>query len=136
MAAELDEIVTFLTCAHTTASVKDISDVRNINRIVDASGERMLVFPGEELGGNENFYTSRYKVKLSENSEVDLMNMKHDIRETCTKHSKRQTIADWTYASHPRVCSIQLINSNKAYEDGKTKRWNQDIFLDVEWSTT
>lgn len=136
MAAELDEIVTFLGLAHTTASVKDYSDIRNINRIVDASWERMLVFPGEVLGVNENFYTSRYKVKLSEISEVELMNMIHDILETITKHSKRQVITGWVYASHPRVCNIKLINTNRFYEDGKTKRWNCDIYLDIEWSTT
>ena len=132
--SELDHIRTFLGLAHTTATSKSFSEVKNINLINDT--ERILTHPGEILSSNENFYTKRYLVKLSEISEKELMNMIHDILETITKLNKRQAITGWTYTSHALLCNMHLANSNKVFTNPQTKRADQDIYLDIEWSTT
>jgi len=42
---------------------------------------------------------------------------------------------NYIYSKPNVLCYINMTYGNKAYEVGITKRWNQDIYLDVEWCT-
>ena len=41
----------------------------------------------------------------------------------------------YLYSREPTLTYISMAYGNRAYEQPKTKRWYQDIYLDVEWST-
>ncbi|MFX1371335.1 MAG: hypothetical protein ACFFCE_05700 [Promethearchaeota archaeon] len=133
--SELDYIRTFLGKVHTSATVKHISESKSIYSDKYGAGKthRMLVEPGEVLSADNYRYVKRYKIKLSETNEANLMSAFNNILEGILKFNRRETITDYT---RPSVMNyIKLAYSNKAYEqdDG---RWYEDIFLDITWSTS
>ena len=128
------DIKTFLGKCHATATVKTYTESRNINFVDDASGERMLVYPPELISVDNNHYTERYMIKLSETTEATLTAMLNDIIDNIIKLNRRETISGYTKPT--TLCNIELKHSNKAFENGITKRWDRDIYIDVEWSTS
>lgn len=62
--------------------------------------------------------------------------MRNDIINNITKLNSRQPIAGYT--KPPTLCNIKFMYSNRAYELVLTtgKRWDQDIYLDIDWSTS
>ncbi len=69
--SELDYLRTFLTYVCPDCTVKHYSEIRKISAINDT--RRILVFPGELISVDGKFYTKRYKIKISETSEANLM---------------------------------------------------------------
>jgi len=126
------DIGTFLGKCHTTATVVTWTTRKNVNLIDDT--ERMLVYPPELIGQDNLFYTERYMIKLSETGEAALTAMLNDIITNIEKLNKRQAIAAYTRPS--TLCNIELKHSNRVFELKRTKRWERDIFIDVEWSTS
>jgi hypothetical protein len=127
--SELDYIRTFVGEVMTGYTIKQYSEVKNISNIGDT--QRGLVYPGEILSVNEVYFVSRYKLKLQDTTEAALTTgIKLLITGTKT-YNRRQTgptqVASMTH--------IVVNSGNKAYEVGTTKKWNQDLFLDVVWST-
>lgn len=121
---------------HTVATVKHIGEHGNeIDKIVDASFQRMLVFAGVLIGQDINFYTERYLVQLSEINEANLITALNNIIIGIEKHNRRQAITGWTYASYPTLCHIRLAYG-KEVEKSRTNRWYKDIYIDIEWSTS
>ena len=78
--SELDYLRTFLTYACLNSTVKHFSEVKKISAINDT--RRILVFPGELISVDGKFYTKRYKIKISETSEANLMETFNNIINT------------------------------------------------------
>lgn len=133
----LDDIRTFLGKVHTAATAKHVGEHgTQIDSIVDATYQRILVFPGELLGTDESFYTERYLVQLSESSEANLTTALKNIIDGIIKLNKGQAITGWVYASYPTLCHIKLSNGKQSFKNFNTNRWYKDIYLDIEWSTS
>jgi len=135
---ELDCVRTFLLKVHTAATTKHFpEEAGSLKNIVDATMQRMLVFPPELMGSDgEDFYWKRYKVQVSESSEANLMTALNNIIIGIKKFNKRTAITGFTYASCPTMCHIKLANSSPAEAKARNARWDCDIKLDVEWATS
>jgi len=132
--SNLDYIVTFLGKCHTTATVKSFTAVRNVNASAYNDTERMLVYPPELISVDNNHYVERYMVKLSEVDEAGILGMRNDIIDNIIKLNTRQTIA--AYTRETTLLYAEIMHSNKAFEHGTTKRWEQDLFIDFTFSTS
>lgn len=126
------DIKTFLGKCHTTATVNTYTEIKNINAIDDT--EKMLVYPPELISSHFNQYTERYIIRLSETGEATLTAMLNDIINNIIKLNTRQAITSYTKPS--TLCHITLHHSNKAFENNVSRRWERDIVIDVEWSTS
>ena len=77
-------------------------------------------------------YVTRYKLKLSDASEAALTTGLKLLIAGAKLYNSRLTgptqVASMTH--------IRLVSGNQAYEVGNTKRWNQDIMIDITWSVT
>ena len=137
MTTNLEDIRTFLGLVHTVATAKHVGEHGTvIDTIVDASFQRILVFPGILIGEDINFYIERYLVQLSETSEATLITALANIMIGINKHKKRQAIDGWVYASYPTLCHIKLANGKQSFKNFSTGRWYKDIYIDVDWSTS
>ena len=137
MTTHLEDIRTFLGKVHTVATVKHVGEHgTNLDSIVDATFQRILVFPGELIGTNGNFYIERYLVQLSETNETTLTTAINNIFDGIEKFNKRAAIAGWVYASYSTMCHIELANGKQSFKNFSTKRWYKDIMLDFTWSTS
>lgn len=133
MASNTAEIALFLKQCHTTATVNTFTELKNIHSIDDT--EKMLVYPPERIGADLNHYIDRYMVKLSETGEATLTAMLNDILTNIIKLNLRQAVG--TFTRPTTMLNIEFHHSNKAFEHkGTIKRWDVDIYIDVEWSTS
>jgi len=132
MASNTVEIGLFLKQCHSSATVSTFTTYKNINLINDT--EKMLVYLPERIGVDINHYIDRYMVKLSETGEATLTAMLNDILDNITKLNLRQAVG--TFTRPTTMLNIEFKHSNKAFELKRTKRWEQDIYIDVEWSTS
>ena len=134
---ELDCIRTFLLKVHTAATTKHYpEEAGSIKNIVDATMQRMLVFPGVVIGSDGDFYWKRYKVQVSESSEANLSTAINNIIIGIRKFNKRTAITGFTYASASTMCHIKLANSGPTTAKARNARWDCEVWLDVEWSTS
>ena len=132
MASNTAEIALFLKECHSTATVNNYTQVKKIELINDT--EKMLVYLPERVGVDLNHYTDRYMVKLSETGEITLTAMLSDILTNILKLNLRQAVGSFTRPT--TMLNIEFHHSNKAFEHkGTIKRWDIDIYIDVEWST-
>ena len=131
--SELDYIRTFLNCVHTAATTKHIQEVGNLLMVADT--QKMLLFPPEILGSDgDDFMWKRYMVKVSETSEANLTTAINNILIGIKKFNKRIAITSFTRPT--TMCHMKWSNSNKAYFNFKSKRFELDIWIDIEWSTS
>ena len=71
---ELDCVRTFLLKVHTVATTKHSPvEASGLSGIVDASYQKMLVFPPELMSVDGDFYIKRYKIEIEEVGEIGLM---------------------------------------------------------------
>lgn len=133
----MEDIRTFLGKVHIAATAKHVGEHgTDLDSIVDATFQRILVFPGELIGYNGNFYIERYLVQLSETGEATLTTAINNIIIGIKKFNKRAAIGGWVYASYPTMCHIELANGKQSFKNFSTKRWYKDIMLDFTWSTS
>ena len=135
---ELDMIRTFLLKVHTAATTKHYPiEASELSGIVDATFQRMLVFPPELIGmTGDGFYTKRYTIEIEETSEANLMTAINNIIIGINKFNKRSVITGFTYASAPTMCQLKFVNSDQVIAKSKNNNWKCNIKIDVEWSTT
>ena len=126
--SELDYIRTFIGSVMTGYTIKHYSEERQLSLINDT--QRGLVYPGEILTMNDVYFESRYNLKLSDTSEAALTVGIKLLIAGAKLYNRRLTgptqVVGMTY--------IKVVSGNKAFEDGGTKRWYQDINLDITWS--
>lgn len=130
--SELDYLRTFMMEAHAAATAKSFSEVKNISLIND--DDRVLVYPGGLISSQFNHFIKRYRVKLSQTSEITLTTILNDIVDGIEKLNKRIAVGSFTKPN--TMCNMKLAYGNKPFENPQTKRWDQDIFIDVEWSSS
>lgn len=129
--SELDYVRTFLGKIHTAATVKHISETGNLGNIADT--QRMLLYPPEIIAVYATRVVKRYLVKISETSEANLTTAINNIQIGVEKCNRREAITDFTKPS--TWCYCEIANGGKAYTNLKTGRFDQDIWIDVEWAT-
>ena len=127
--SELDYIRTFLGKVHTVMTFKGFHETKNITQIADT--QRGLVYPPEIINGTDYYTKKRYNIKLSETTEANLSTAIDNILIGCRKLNRK--IAITTYTKPASLSKIIYSGSNKAYEHPTSKRWVQDIQLDVIW---
>lgn len=134
---ELDCVRTFLLKVHTASTTKHYPvEASVLSKIVDATFQRMLVFPPELIGmTGDGFYVKRYTIEIEESSEANLMTCINNIVIGITKFNKRAAITGFTYASATKMCHIKFVNSDQVVAKSISSTWKCNIKIDVEWST-
>ena len=126
--SELGHIDTFITEATTSVIVESFLTKRKVGAL--ATAKKALIEPGELLSVDGSFFKKRYKIKLSMDTEVNMMAAINDIIDGASAYSRRA--AGFTY---PGVMAhIHFVYTNKAYIQNGI--WKQDIYIDVEWCTS
>ena len=128
--SELEYVRTFVGSVMTGYTVKNYSEVKNISLIADT--QRGLVYPGEILTFNDVYYVTRFKLKLSDATEVALTAGIKLLIAGAKLYNSRQAGPTQVAA----MTHIRLVSANQAYEVGTTKRWNIDIMIDITWSVS
>jgi len=130
---ELDYIRTFISKVCTSNTVKHI--VENGNDINNILGkQKILIKHGELLETFSNRYLKRFPILINEPSEVLLITTLNNLIDGIQKLQKRQTISGYTKPS--TLVYIKFVTSNRGSINFKTKRWNIQVFLDVEFTTS
>jgi len=127
--SELEYLVVFVEEATTALVVDCYVDRRDVQTI--ASAKKCLIYPGETLSIDGSFYKKRYLVKLSLENENNMTSIVNEIIEGIKTYNKRG--AGYTFPV--TMCNLKFAYSGKSFIDG-AGRWNLDIYLDVEWSTS
>ena len=126
--SELDYVRTFVGEAMTGYTIKHFSEVRNVSMINDT--QRGLVYPSEIITANDVYYTSRFKLKLSDATEAALTTGLRNLFAGIATYNRRQTgvtqVAEMTH--------IRARAGSKSFEVGSNRRWNVDVSLDIMWS--
>ncbi len=77
--SELDYLRTLIGYLTSSSTVKHFSEVKKISLIEDI--RRILIFPGEIINFDVKFYTKRYKIQLSDDSEANMTSTLNNIIE-------------------------------------------------------
>ena len=125
--SELDYIRTFIGSVMTGYTIKQFSEVKQLSLINDT--QRGLVYPGELLTSNDLYYIKRFKVSFSDTTEVAFTTAFKLLIAGIKNYNMR--LAGPTQVSD--MVHITLVSGNKNFEHGTTKRWYQDINLDITW---
>lgn len=127
--SELDYLKTFIGEVTTSLTVNSYEDKR---KLMDVTGEKKcLIEPGELLSVDGSFYKKRYKIKLSLENEANVMSILNEIIEGIFTYNSGAS--GLTKVSV--MCNLKFAYSNKAWVTSKG-RWEYDIYIDVEWSTS
>ncbi len=132
---ELDYIRTFISKVCTASTVKHIVEHGdNVHNISDDGKQQILVKQGELLETYSNVYVKRFKVLLSQPSETLLITTLNNLIDGINKLNKRLAITSYTKPSV--LIHIELISCNEGKFIFKTKRWNNQLILDVKFTTS
>ncbi len=113
----------------TSLTVSTFETERHITGVGQAKS--CLVHPGELLSADGAFFKRRYKIQLSVENEANIMSIINEIIDGTIAYNRR----DGSYTEVSVMCNIKFVYTNKSRVD-LDGRWNQDIFLDIEWSTS
>ena len=127
--SELEYLTVFIEEVTTSLIVDNYKDCRNLQDV--ASEKKCLIEPGQFLSSDGAFFKKRYKVKLSLESEENIMSIINEIINGTIKYNKR----DGSLTEESVMCNIKFAYSNKSWVTQKG-RWKNDIFIDVEWCTS
>ena len=125
---ELMYLITFLTEVTTGVIVESFLTKRNVEAI--PSTKKALIEPGGMLSSDGAFFKKRYKIRLSIDSEINLMTVINEIIDGTIAYNRR----DGTLTEVSVMCNIKFVYSNKAFIDNG--RWKQDIYVDIVWCTS
>ena len=126
---ELADIKLFLEEATTTLVVSTWDTIRKVSGVTTA--KKALIEPGEILSSNGVRIKKKFKIRLSVATEAIMTSIINEIIEGCIAFNRRA--AGFTYPA--TMNNIEFIRTNKSYI-GDSKRWLNDIFLDIKWVTT
>jgi len=134
-ATELDYIRTFIGAVCTLSTVKHVvENGKDISNIIDASFQRILVKQGELMNTSSNRYLKRFKILISQPSEVLLMGEINNLIDGIQKFQKRVGIDGYDYVS--TFTWIELISCNEGKINFKTSRWDNQIIIDAKFTTS
>ena len=129
----LDYIAAFTTRIHTVATSSTYDITPYIDDIVDATEQKILVYPGEYLGSFGDYYTTRHLVKISETSAVNLKTALNNIQIGIGKLNRREAITSYTRETTLIYCKFAYTNKPFKITSGK---WYIDLYLDFTWTTS
>ena len=127
--SELEYLVRLIEEITTSLIVDNFKDTRNIGMVT--TGKKCLVYPGETLSIDNKFYKKRYLVKLSMESEETMMGIINEIVDGF--HLYNTSRAGLTNVA--TMCNVQYVYSGRSFIEANG-RWNQDLWVDVEWVTS
>lgn len=125
---ELAHLDTFITEATTNVIVETFLTSRKVSKLTTA--KKALIEPGELLSVDGAFFKKRYKIKLQMDTEANMMTVINEIIDGTIAYNRR----DGTLTEVSIMCNISFVYTNKAFIINNI--WKQDIYLDVEWSTS
>lgn len=128
--SELEYLVVFVEEATTALTVDSYVDRRNLQTV--ATAKKCLIYPGETLSVDGDFYKKRHMVKLSLENENNMTSIVNEIIEGIKNYNKRA--AGFTFPA--TMCNLKFAYSGKSWIDPKSIRWNLDLYIDVEWVTS
>ena len=126
--SELTHLDLFLTEATNNIIVESFLTKRKISQL--ATAKKALIEPGQILSTDKAFFKKRYKIKLQLDTEANMVTAINDIIDGTIAYNRR----DGTLTEVSIMCHITFVYSNKAFIQNGI--WKQDIYLDVEWSTS
>ena len=127
--SELDYLKTWLDEVTTNLTVATFETKRNVGYI--SGVKKALIYPGETMSISEYFYKKRYLVKLSTETEITHMSIINEIIEGCVLYNTTRS----GLTSVSVMCNIHYAYSGRSFVE-VNGRWNQDLWIDVEWSTS
>ena len=127
--SELDYLKTWLEEVTTSLVVHTFNTTRKIGLV--PGDKKSLIYPGETLSIDGVFYNKRYLIKLSMETEITHMAMINEIIDGCKLYNT--TRAGLT--SVGVMCNITYVYSGRSFIE-VNGRWNQDLWIDVEWVTS
>lgn len=135
---------TVLTVAETIPAdlATDVINVFNIEKHIDTwetrrayynvkGANKVLIYPGEVMTIDGLFYKKRYLVKLSAETELTYMAMFNEIVIGAYLYNTTRT----GLTSVDVMCNIHIAYVGRSYVENNG-RWNQDIWIDVEWASS
>jgi len=126
--SELGHLDLFITEATTGVIVESFLTKRKVASLTTA--KKALIEPGELLSVDGAFFKKRYKIKLQMDTEANMMAVINEIIIGTIAYNRR----DGTLTEPSIMCNIHFVYTNKAFI--KSGIWKQDIYLDVQWSTS
>lgn len=126
--SELDYLKTLIEEITTSLIVATFETTRNIGNVT--TGKKCLIYPGETLSTNNDFYKKRYLVKLSMETEITMTGIINEIIDGFNLYN--QSRAGLT--SVATMCNVKYVYSGRSFIE-VNGRWNQDLWIDVEWVT-
>ena len=126
--SELEYIDTWLTEVTTSLVVETVKTKKDVSYVSGA--KKALIYTGETLWVDNSFYKKRYLIKISMESEENFMAIFNEMVDGCKLYNT--TRAGLT--SVGVMCNIEIPYTGKGRIE-VNNRFNQDIWLDVEWAS-
>lgn len=134
-ATELDYIRTFIGAVCTGSTVEHIVEHgEKVTSIIDATFQKILVKQGELIETYCNVYIKRFKVLLSQASEILLITTLNNLIDGIQKLNKRLSITAYTKPS--TLIWIDLVSCNEGSYNYKSGNWLNQLILDVKFTTS
>jgi len=127
--SELEYLVRLIEEITTDLIVDNFKDTRNIAMIL--LGKKCLIYPGETLNTDNKFYKKRYLLKLSMETEETMTAIINEIIDGF--HLYNTSRAGLTNVA--TMCNLKYVYSGRSFVE-INGRWNQDLWIDVEWVTS
>jgi len=124
--SELEYLVTLIEEITTSLIVDNFKDTRNIAMV--ASAKKCLIYPGETLNIDNDFYKKRYLVKLSMESEENMTSIINELVVGFKLYNESRA----GLTSVATMCNVNYVYSGRSFIENNG-RWNQDCWIDVEW---
>lgn len=134
-ATELDYIRTFIGAVCTGSTVEHVVEHgKKTDSIIDATFQKILVKQGELIETYCNVYIKRFKILLSQPSEILLITTLNNLIDGINKFNKRLTIDSYTKPS--TLIHIELVSCNEGSINYKSGKWDNQLILDVKFTTS
>jgi len=132
---QLDDVRTFLLRVCTASTPKHVVEHgNNVHTIIDVTKQKLLVKQGELIGTDNNVYTKRYKILSSQPTEALLTTTINNLIDGINKLNLRQAIASYTRPS--TLIWMELVSVNEGKVNFKNSNWDNQIILDVSYTTS
>ena len=127
--SELEYLVRLVEEITTSLIVDNFKDTRNIAMV--AGTKKCLIYPGETISVDGDFYKKRYLVKISMESEENMTSIINEIIDGFQLYNGART----ALTSVATMCNVEYVYSGRSFIE-PNGRWNQDLWVDVEWVTS
>jgi len=127
--SELDYLKTLIEEITTSLIVATFETTKNIGAVT--STKKCLIYPGETLSIDGDFYKKRYMIKLVMETEITMTSIINEIIDGFNLYNESRT----GLTSVATMCNVKYVYSGRSFIE-PNGRGNQDLWIDVEWVTS